>query len=78
MTRVEKLKLCKALYDAQMPWERLAPQVRATVRQQYDCIVNALLTELVPDELERRQVRGIINMDNWLARDNPFKDDAVA
>lgn len=47
----------------------------AQVKQQFDVLLNGVLQDLFTSDYEKRQFQAIVARDNFLARDNPFKDD---
>ena len=71
MTRAEKFALAKAFHSSSM--SGYPPQSQAWITQQYNAILNAVVS-LFPSDDERRQFRAIVAWDNWLP-DNPFRDD---
>lgn len=73
MTAKEKLALVKALRDARMP--RTYPvQSQAWIDQQFNCCVNAILFITCATLDEMHQFRTLVDRDNFIAQDNPFRD----
>lgn len=73
MTAVEKFALAKAFHDNAM--SGYAPQAQSWIRQQFDCCMRAVLDVVCKNSFERHFFEWLVRQDNWIAQDNPFKDD---
>lgn len=71
--------MVKALRDARMPIT-IVPrdQIARTAMQQFTCCLNALMDAMRLSSEERFYFISLIERDNFIARDNPFKDDSTA
>lgn len=50
------------------------PQAQAWIRQQFDVCVNGAMDALALDTEQRFAFRALIERDNWIAQDNPFRE----
>lgn len=74
MTGAEKFALARSMHDAAMLTGK-PPQAQAWINQQFACCMNAIIDSVIRSDAERLQFRALVARDNWLARDNPFRDD---
>lgn len=70
MTRIDKFALCKAMFDSAPP-EGCMPMAQ----HQWTMDLNAIATVVCRGYDEGLTFRALANRDNWIAQDNPFKDD---
>lgn len=73
MTAIEKFALAKAFHDNAMTG--FPPQAQSWVRQQFDTCTRAVMDVVCHRFEEFHDFERLVRQDNWIARDNPFKDD---
>lgn len=69
MTGKEKFALVKAFRDA-----RMASTYGPQVIHQFNCCLNAVMDVVCRDREEYHQFQALVDRDNWIPQDNPFKD----